>query len=335
MLTAPGVLEYVEVPDPVVTAADDVVVRVRAASVCGSDTHGYTGEGGRRVPPLIMGHEFAGEVEAVGSAVTNVVPGDRVFVMPGVSCLACGACLDGAYDACTARKVYGADLPGAFAERVLIKARGAIPIPEAISFLQGSLIEPLSVVVKGLARTMIQAGDAAAVVGAGPIGLLAVAVLALHRPRHLAVVEPHPDRRRLARELGATVALDPAADDPGSAVAALTDGRGVDVAVEAVGLSATVKTAVDVARPGGTLVWLGNVGRVVEIDEFKVIWNQLTIHASVGATRQSVARAIQLIADGAVPVERIVTATVPLANGAAAFHRQATDPSVVKTVFTP
>ena len=155
MLTAPAVLEYVDVPEPAVQADDDVLVRVRAVSVCGSDTHGYTGFGGRRVPPLIMGHEASGQVLEVGSGVTNVAPGDRVFLMPMLSCDECRVCREGQPDECRNRKVYGADLPGAFAERIVVKARNAVPIPDQVSYIQGAMVENMSVVLKGLQRPAI------------------------------------------------------------------------------------------------------------------------------------------------------------------------------------
>jgi 2-desacetyl-2-hydroxyethyl bacteriochlorophyllide A dehydrogenase len=335
LLTAPGELEIVDQPDPVIARPDDVVVRVRAASVCGSDTHGYTGQGGRRVPPLVMGHEASGEVEAIGPDVTNVRPGDRIFIMPMVWCGTCAACLAGAFDICPNRKVYGADLPGSFAERVLIRARTAVPLPDGVTFLQAALIEPLAVVVKGTSRARVDAGDSVAVVGAGPIGLLSVAVMAQHRPRHLIALEPQAARRDLAIAMGATTAIDPTLPDALDQLRELTDGQGAHVVVEAVGSTASVRTAVESVRPGGQMVWLGNVGRVVEIDEFKVVWNSLTIHASVGVTRAAVVRAIELIASGAVAVERIVSLAVPLAEGVDAFHRTARDPSVVKTVLLP
>jgi L-iditol 2-dehydrogenase len=335
LLTGPGVLEVVDLPDPVIKDPDDVVVRVRAASICGSDTHGYTGAGGRRVPPLIMGHEASGEVESVGSEAGGLTPGDRIFIMPMVSCQTCGPCRDGAADACARRQVYGADLPGSFAERVLIRARAAVPIPDEVSFLQAAIIEPLAVVIKGISRAKVDAGDGVVVVGAGPIGLLAIAVMAQHRPRHLVALEPQPARRELALTMGATLALDPTAADTMEQLRDMTDGQGAHVAVEAVGTTASVRTAVDSLRAGGQMVWLGNVGRVVEIDEFKVVWNQLTIHASVGVTRASVVRSIELIASGSVPVERIVSLAVPLEQAVGAFHQTARDPAVVKTVLLP
>lgn len=335
LLTAPSELQYVDLDEPVLRADTDVIMDVGGVSICGSDTHGYTGKGGRRVPPLVMGHEACGTVRSVGSGVRNVIPGQRVFMMPMEVCLACAACEAGASDECTARRVYGGDLPGAFADRIRIAGRNAVPIPDSVSFIQGAVIEPLSVVTKGLSRVAVQPGDALAVIGGGPIGLLATAVLSLHRPRVLVVVEPNRVRRDVALSLGATHAIDPTAQDAPAAIMALTNGVGVDLAVEAAGITATVGVAVDSIRAGGTMVWLGNAGRVVEIDEFKVVWRQMTIHASVGVTRSSVDRAIALIADGSVPVERIVTVALPLSEGVAAFHRQAADQDIVKTVLLP
>ncbi|MEX1297008.1 MAG: alcohol dehydrogenase catalytic domain-containing protein [Candidatus Limnocylindrales bacterium] len=335
LLSAPLTLEIVDLPDPVIERDDDVIVRVRAASVCGSDTHGYDGKNGRRVAPLVMGHEACGEVVSVGPAVTAVAPGDRVFAMPMEWCAACDQCRRGAFDLCPHRKVYGGDLPGAFGELFRIRERTAIPIPDEVSYQQAALIEPLAVVVKGLARAKIDAGDSVAVVGGGPIGLIATAVLALHRPRRLIVLEPLEARRRIAQRMGATMVLDPTAVDAGAAVLEATDGQGVELSVEAVGTTASVATAVDVTAGGGQLVWLGNVGRVVEIDEFKVVWNNLTIHASVGVTRGAVERAIELIADGSVPVTNILTLDVPLDEAVEAFHRTARDPDVVKTIIRP
>jgi len=335
LLSAPSVLEIVELPDPAISREDDVLVRVRAASICGSDTHGYTGATGRRTPPLVMGHEATGEVVAVGPAVTAVAPGDRVFAMPMHWCGTCPACRNGAFDLCPERKVYGGDLPGAFAELFLISERTAIPIPDEVSYGQAALIEPLAVVIKGLARAHISAGDSAVVIGGGPIGLIATAVLALHQPRPLVVMEPLAMRRDIARRMGATLVLDPAAEDAAAQVEEATHRLGADVTVEAVGSTASVASAVNATRAGGQLVWLGNVGRVIEIDEFKVVWKQLTIHASVGVTRASVERAIRLIADGSVPVEHILTLDVPLGEAVEAFHRTARDPDVVKTIIRP
>jgi L-iditol 2-dehydrogenase len=251
------------------------------------------------------------------------------------SCAACDQCRRGAFDLCPHRKVYGGDLPGAFAELFRVRERTAIPIPHEVTFQQAALIEPLAVVVKGLSRAKIDAGDSVAVVGGGPIGLIATAVLALHRPRRLIVLEPLEARRDIARRMGATHAIDPTAPHALEQIEAATGGQGVELTIEAVGSTASVASAVDVTAGGGQLVWLGNVGRIVEIDEFQVVWKNLTIHASVGVTRQSVERAIGLIGDGSVPVTNILTLDVPLDEAVEAFHRTANDPDVVKTIIRP
>ncbi len=231
--------------------------------------------------------------------------------------------------------MYGADLPGAFAERVRVLARNAVPLPASVPPPQGALVEPLSVVLHGLSRVNVQPGDSVAVVGAGVIGLLSVAALALHSPRHVVLIEPNTVRRAAASRVGATTTIDPASASPASVVEDLTDGSGADVVVEAAGTSATVGTAIDVVRHGGTVIWLGNAKRSVEIDEFQVVWKQLTLAASVGMTRESVRSAISLIARGQIASQEIISDVVPLSEGVAAFHRQARDADVVKTVLLP
>ena len=294
LLSAPSVLEIVELPDPAIARDDDVLVRVRATSICGSDTHGYTGATGRRTPPLVMGHEATGEIVAVGPGVTAVAPGDRVFTMPMHHCGICSACRNGAFELCPERKVYGGDLPGAFAELFLVSEQSAIPIPDSVSFRQAALIEPLAVVMQGPVAGAHRRGRyAPPSSGVGPSGsspppswrCTGRGTSSWWSRWRRDGRSPGPWARRSSsiparrrRWRG------PAARPP--------HGLGVDVTVEAVGSTASVASAVNATRAGGQLVWLGNVGRVIEIDEFKVVWKQLTIHASVGVTRASVERAI-------------------------------------------
>jgi len=335
LLVEPGILEFTDVPEPTIGAPTDAIVQVAAAGICGSDTHGYTVVGGRRVPPLIMGHEFCGTVVELGADARHLALGDRVFMMNKEVCGQCEACVAGAESLCQAGRVYGADLPGAFAERVRVSSRNAVALPASVSSEQGALVEPLSVVLHGLSRVNVQPGDSVAVVGAGVIGLLAVAVLALHNPRHLIVIEPNMARRGVAIRVGATTAVDPTAVSPDSVIKDLTDGSGVDVVVEAAGVTATVGTAIAVVRHGGVVVWLGNAAQAVEIAEFQVVWKQLTLAASVGMTRDSVRRAIAIIDQGRIATQEIISDVVPLSEGVAAFHRQARNNDVVKTILLP
>jgi L-iditol 2-dehydrogenase len=330
-----GQLDYRDVPDPEIGTATEVIVRVGAASICGSDVHGFQGKPPGRVPPLIMGHETAGTVVTVGSAVTTVQPGSRVFIMPGIACRACESCLDGRTDDCRDRRFYGANMAGGFADSLVVDSSVLVPIPDHVSFDQAALIEPLSVAIKAVSRIHFLPGDTSLVLGAGPIGLMATALLARYTPRHLIVVNRNRDRDALLRAFGATEILDPA--DPGlkARVFDLSRGLGVDHAIEAVGVTSTMGLAVDLTKPGGTIVWAGNISETIEIDELLAVFNQLTITGIMGMTRSGVLRAIRLIADGAVDVERILTLRAPLSDGLAVFQRMVTDRSIVKALFHP
>ncbi len=335
VLEGVGQLSYRDVPEPEITEPGEVIVRVGASSICGSDVHGFQGKPPGRTPPLVMGHETSGTVVAVGPWVRNVEVGARVFVMPGIACRACETCLDGRTDDCRDRRFYGANMPGGFAESLVVDSSVLVPIPDGVSFDQAALIEPLSVAIKAVSRIHFLPGDTSLVLGAGPIGLMTTALLARYSPRHLIVANRNRERDPLLRAFGATEIIDPG--DPGfvQRVMDLTGGIGVDHAIEAVGVTATMARAVDVTKPGGTIVWAGNISETIEIDELLAVFNQLTITGIMGMTRSGVLRAIRLIADGAVDVEKILTLRAPLADGAAVFERMVSDRSIVKAVFHP
>jgi 2-desacetyl-2-hydroxyethyl bacteriochlorophyllide A dehydrogenase len=330
-----GRLSYIDMPDPVISKPDDVLVRIRASSICGSDVHGFKGLPPGRVPPLVMGHESCGEVVEIGSAVENVKIGDRIFILPGISCNTCEACLDGRFDDCRDRRFYGADMPGGFAEYVLISARAAVPLPDNVPYTSAALIEPLSVALKIVSKLGVTPDDTVAVIGAGPIGLMSIAVLARFSPRHLIVLNRNPNRQALANEYGATVHINPTAGDVWVEVSTLTDGIGVDGCVEAVGTSETMNHAIDITRPGGTIVWAGNMQNMVNINQIKAVFNQLTIKGSMGTTRSLVLRTIRLIASGSIAVDKLLTIEAPLSEGASIFERMTEDRSIIKAVLIP
>src|ERR1700739_3127806 len=169
-------LEIADLPVPV-PGADEILLRVTACGICGSDVHGYDGSTGRRLPPIVMGHEASGLVEAVGSAVTNFKPGDRVTFDSTVYCGSCFFCNRGQFNLCDRREVIGVSTPtfrrmGAFAEYVTVPARIAYRLPDDFPFAHAAMIEAGSVAVHGVSLTPIEAGDTVIVVGAGMIGLL-------------------------------------------------------------------------------------------------------------------------------------------------------------------
>ena len=180
-LTAPSTLEFTEVPEPA-PAPDEVLIRIRACGICGSDLHGWNGSTGRRRPPLIMGHEAAGEIAALGAEVSGWEVGERVTFDSTRSCGECPSCRAGRVNLCEERRVFGVapaeySQDGAFAERLAVPARLLYRLPEKLGFTEAAMIEPVSIAVHAVLRAQVKAGDTAVVVGAGMIGLLVVQAL--------------------------------------------------------------------------------------------------------------------------------------------------------------
>src|SRR5436305_681426 len=241
-------LEMVEMPVPGI-GPDDVLVRVRACGICGSDVHGMDGKTGHRIPPLVMGHEAAGEVVETGANVADLHAGDRVTFDSTVYCGRCFHCTRGEANLCDNREVLGGSpgpyrRHGAFAEYVSVPRRIMYRLPENLSFQQAALIEAVSVAVHAVNITPVRLGDAALVVGSGMIGLLTIQAVRRAGCSRVIAVDPDDSRLQLARELGATGAVNPKSGDAAAAIRDMTDGRGADLALECVGATDPIRTAI-------------------------------------------------------------------------------------------
>src|SRR4051812_33982372 len=217
----------------------DVLIRVAACGICGSDVHGYDGSSGRRVPPIIMGHEAAGVVAEIGSAVDRANVGDRVTFDSTISCGQCEPCLRGAVNLCTSRRVLGVSCAdyrqhGAFAEFVAVPQHVVYRLPDELLFEHAALIEPVSVAIHALDRLHVQPGEEAVVVGSGMIGLFVIQALRAAGCRDVVAIDLDDSRLALARELGASVTINPTRAVVEPIVCELT-GDGADIAVEVVG----------------------------------------------------------------------------------------------------
>ena len=337
--TEPYRFDYTDVPEPDV-GAEDVLVRVAACGICGSDVHGYTGETGRRLPPIIMGHEAAGVVERAGADVGGIRTGTRVCFDSTVYCNRCGPCRRGEPNRCVRRQVLGVSTPdvkrhGAFAEFVVLPHWTLVPMPEGLSFTQAALLEPVSIGLHAASRADVREGDTALVLGAGPIGLFAMQAARLKGAETLIVSDLDPARLALARELGADVVVNPNEADLLEAVREATDGRGADVAIEAVGIGVTVRQAIAATRAGGTVALVGNLEKRTEIPLQEVISKELTLrgsYASSGEYRD----AVDLVASGQIDVLRLVSESAPLAEGQRAFDRlREGEEALMKIVLEP
>ena len=308
---------------------DEVSVRVSAAGLCGTDYRIWTGD--RSVTyPRVMGHEFLGRIAAVGEGVTGFAPGDRVVVEPNYSCGHCPLCREGNRNLCLSRTAIGIDVDGGFAEQARVPARCCWPIPESVSDLDALLTEPLAVVVRAVGRAMPQAGESAAVVGAGNLGLLAVQVLRARGARVLMVART-PTRLPLARELGAE-AVHALTDGPVDTAARRFSGReGMDLVVETAGTPQAVTHSLDLVRPGGRVVLTGLPHEPTPVAFFSVVRREVTITGSM-IYQDEFPEALRLVANGQVSASRLVTDRFPLAEIEAAFvaHR---DPASIKVAL--
>lgn len=336
-LTEYNHFSFGDAPDPQI-GDDEVLVRVRACGICGSDVHGMDGSTGRRVPPIIMGHEAAGVVAGAGKKVNDWREGDRVTFDSTIYCGACWFCQRGLNNLCDRRRVLGVSCGdyrqhGAFAEFVSVPARILHRVPDAVTFEQAAMVEPVSVAVHAVGRAHISLEDTAVVVGAGMIGLLVVQALRAAGCGTIVAVDLEPEKLALARKLGADVALKGDGCDVPLEVRNLTEGRGADVALEVVGVSPTVNTSVASLRKGGTLALIGNVSPTVELPLQSVVTRQLTLAGSC-ANSNDYPACLDLLARRAIKTDVLVSATPPLAEGAAWFQRlYSREPGLLKVIL--
>jgi L-iditol 2-dehydrogenase len=339
LLTEYSKLEMADLPVPQ-PAAQEVLIRVEACGICGSDVHGYDGSSGRRIPPLVMGHEAAGTIESVGSDVSNFHKGDRVTFDSTIYCGECEYCRKGLMNLCGHREVLGVSTPefrraGAFADFVVVPARVLYALPAGVSFDEAAMVEPLSVAVHAVAVSDIAKGSTALVVGAGMIGLLVLQSLKVAGCSQIIVSDIDDTRLKLARDLGATATINAKTSDPVAEIKKLTNGAGVDVALEAVGSTPTIKAAIESVKRGGTVTLIGNIAPNVEIPLQVVVSRQIRLQGSA-ASAGEYPQAIDLIARGAVTVKPLISAVAPLEDGAQWFTRlHNREANLMKVVLTP
>ena len=332
-------LEVAEMPKPAI-GPDDVLVRVRACGICGSDVHGLDGSTGRRVPPLVMGHEAAGVVEEKGAGVEDLREGDRVTFDSTVFCGACFYCRRGEVNLCDNRQVLGVSCAeyrrhGAFAEYAAVPRRIVYKLPESLGFEAAAMIEAVSVAVHAVGLTTVRLGDTAAVVGSGMIGLLAIQALRLAGCGCVIAVDVDEAKLKIARELGADHCVNPNSVDVPAFARECTGGRGVDVALEVVGATAPLETALAALRKGGSLTLVGNISTKVELPLQSVVTRQIKMTGSCASSGEYTA-CISLLARGAIRVEPLISAVAPLEEGAAWFQRlYGKEPNLMKVILKP
>jgi L-iditol 2-dehydrogenase len=332
-------LELPEVAEPTV-GPQDVLIRVRSCGICGSDVHGLDGSTGRRIPPLVMGHEAAGVITEVGRDVDQWKPGDRVTFDSTISCGDCDFCRSGEINLCDRRQVLGVSCGefrrhGAFAEYVSVPTRILYRLPDTLSFDHAALVEAVSIGVHAVSLTPVKPGDTAVVVGCGMIGYLTIQAAKAAGFGTVIGVDLDDDRLAMARDAGADAILNSRTCDVPAEVRARTGGRGADAALEAVGSTAPIQTAIAAVRKGGHVTLIGNVSAHIDLPLQQVVSRQIRLQGSC-ASAGEYPKCIELMAAGAIRVDKLISACTPLEGAAGWFDRlYRHEPNLMKVIVQP
>ncbi|MGB6066178.1 MAG: 2,3-butanediol dehydrogenase [Desulfomonilaceae bacterium] len=314
-------IEDMAVPQP---GPGEVRLKVKVCGICGSDLHEYR-EGpfliptrphpltGREGGPVVLGHEFSSQVDALGDGVEGIKAGERVTVNALIVCGRCHYCRKGQYNMCMKLGTLGFATDGAFAEYIVVPEYGLFRLPASVDDDSGAFVEPLAVAVRAVKRARVQMGQTAAVIGAGPIGLLVMQVCRTAGVSKVFMVEPIRERRELASRLGASEVIDPAKTDAGKTIAELTDGLRADVALDCVGNQASFDTAVKVTGRRAVICIVGMSLKPIQVPFLRLWGHEKEITFTTGYEDEFSA-AIGLLADRRVNVADLVTGRIKLRN---------------------
>jgi 2-desacetyl-2-hydroxyethyl bacteriochlorophyllide A dehydrogenase len=303
---------------------DDLLVRVEACGVCGTDRHLFHGEFPSK-PPVTLGHEFSGIIEAMGSHVSGFAVGDRITGDPNIACGRCSHCVNGRVNLCRNLQAIGISRDGGFADYVIVPQKQAFLLPANLDPMFGAFCEPLACCLHGIDLAEIKAGSSVVVLGGGVIGLLTVQLARLAGASTVILSTRQASRRELAENLGATASVDPTSMDIVDTIAGpsgLVTG-GVDVVLECAGVGETVQQATRLVRPGGTVVILGVMaqGEKIEIEPFDLLFREVKLVTSF-LNPFTHRRAADLIASGTIEVERLISRKVSLDDAPAVVSNQ-------------
>ena len=309
----------------------EVFVKNMAAGICGTDVHIYHGEKGATEvdPPVVLGHEYAGIVEAIGSEVTAVKVGDCVTIDPNIYCGQCYHCRKGNKQFCEKMTAVGVNMDGGFAHYSMVPEAQVFPMKPEVGFEAMAMAEPLACCIHGIEQVDIKSGDFVAVVGGGAIGLLMVQLAKLRGAGTIILSEPVAQRREIGLQVGADYAIDPLASDPAEQIRALTGREGVDVVIECVGKVFATKQAFDIADRGGRILLFSVPSPDAKFDMplIDVFKKELKIYGSF-VNPDSHQQAVDLINAGKIQTAPLITHRYPIEQLEEAIHMQMSAESI-------
>ncbi|MCS7120299.1 MAG: NAD(P)-dependent alcohol dehydrogenase [Nitrososphaerota archaeon] len=313
-------VEDVEIPK---IEPDQVLIRMKRVGICGSDIHYYLrGRISSYVveKPLILGHECAGEIAEVGDEVKSFRVGQRVVVEPGFTCGKCEHCRSGRYNLCEQVNFYGTPpFNGAFAEYNYAPEQNVYPIPDTMSLEEGAMIEPLAVGMMAAKMGRVEAGDIVVILGAGPIGQMALQASKICGASAIFVSDLIEYRLEYAEKHGASAVINPVKEDLSEKVAKLTSGKGADVVIEASGAPAAIQQTVEIVKPGGTVVLVGNPHGEIMMPMSKIVSKEVRIQG-IHRYANVYEAAIKAVSSGKAIVKPYVTHIFPLERIREAFE---------------
>ena len=326
VLQAPNVLRLTEMAIPE-AAPGELVLRVRAATVCGTDLRILSGRKTKGVRfPSVIGHEFAGDVVQAGAGVTQFKVGDRVCMDPVIPCRACAYCKSGRENVCVNRQAMGYEFDGAFAEYIRIPAialasGNVFHLPEGMDFEAAALAEPLACCINGQRNAQVAMGDSVVILGAGPIGLMHAALARAAGARQVIVSEPNAARREAAAQRGVDHVCDPSAGPIGDVIRSRTDGLGADVVILAIGVPQVVNEALTLVRRGGRVnLFAGfSAGDTSTIDVNLIHYGEIVVTGASALSRRDYELALNMLASGQIDAGTLITHRFEVAQSLAAF----------------
>lgn len=323
-----------DVPKPELEP-DEALLKVTCSGICGSELGGYLGHNSLRKPPLIMGHEFSGEIAELGAQAGVVNPrlavGQRVTVNPLIHCGRCRPCLTGRHNLCLRREILGIHRPGSFADWVKAPAAWVYPLPDHLSLEHAALAEPVGCAVRAVRLAGVSALDSLLITGLGPIGLLTLQVAKSFGLTRLYATDTDPDRRAIGRHFDAQI-IDPLAEDVVSLIKADTNGEGVAAAIDAVGAIATRKECIDAVARGGRVVFVGLHEEESIIQSNLVIRSEIAIQGSFAYTPVDFEDGLAWLAAGYLEIDPWLL-KAPLSEGGACFERLLSQPGPVAKIL--
>lgn len=331
-----GVFSYEDVNLPQISDTQ-VLVKVKDVAICGSDVIGSQAVTGRRIPPIIMGHEAAGEIVRIGKAVKGRTIGQRVTFDSTEYCGICRFCKQGMINLCDNRRVLGVSCDeyrrdGAMAEYVAIEDRTIYPLPDSVSFREACLVEPLSIGVHAVMISPIKLGDTVVVYGAGTIGLMTLLALKVSGAGTVVAIDMDDAKLSLAESMGADAVINSKSQDIEKVFASIAP-QGADLVFDAVGIEVTNNTGIQLLRKGGTMVMIGNSATKISFPLQYCVTRQIRIQGSCASSGEY-ARCLRLIANKSIDLSPFMQTVMPLREGAQAFRRlMSREPHLLKVIL--